>query len=203
MDTITRIKKIVDEVNAGYESYKRYKADYNDLIDSLEVAKERVETVNKARVYFQEIAETTQRDVAETLSVIITSAIKAVFDTDEYRCEIVFGTARNQSDAKLILVKGEEEIDDPLDSISGGMIDVAAFAARVGFIFLKGSRRVLIADEPFKGVSDDFKSRCPEMLRLLSEQLGMQFIIISHMKEMIDGADNVLTISNGELKCQQ
>lgn len=200
MDTITRVKNLVEEINTGYDNYKRYKSDYNDMLDSLEIAKERVVTVNKARAYFQEIAETTQRDVADTLSVIITSAIKAVFDTDEYRCEIIFGTARNQSDAKLILVKGEEEIDDPLDSISGGMIDVAAFAARVGFIFLKGSRKVLIADEPFKGVSEDFKGRCPEMLRLLSEQLGMQFIIISHMKEMIDGADNVLTISNGELK---
>ena len=200
MDTITRVKNLVEEINTGYDNYKRYKSDYNDMLDSLEIAKERVATVNKARAYFQEIAETTQRDVADTLSVIITSAIKAVFDTDEYRCEIIFGTARNQSDAKLILVKGEEEIDDPLDSISGGMIDVAAFAARVGFIFLKGSRKVLIADEPFKGVSEDLKGRCPEMLRLLSEQLGMQFIIISHMKEMIDGADNVLTISNGELK---
>ena len=200
MDTITRVKNLVEEINTGYDNYKRYKSDYNDMLDSLEIAKERVVTVNKARAYFQEIAETTQRDVADTLSVIITSAIKAVFDTDEYRCEIIFGTARNQSDAKLILIKGEEEIDDPLDSISGGMIDVAAFAARVGFIFLKGSRKVLIADEPFKGVSEDFKGRCPEMLRLLSEQLGMQFIIISHMKEMIDGADNVLTISNGELK---
>ena len=200
MDTITRVKKLVEEINTGYDNYKRYKSDYTDMLDSLEIAKERVTTVNKARAYFQEIAETTQRDVADTLSVIITSAIKAVFDTDEYRCEIIFGTARNQSDAKLILIKGEEEIDDPLDSISGGMIDVAAFAARVGFIFLKGSRKVLIADEPFKGVSEDFKGRCPEMLRLLSEQLGMQFIIISHMKEMIDGADNVLTISNGELK---
>ena len=200
MDTITKVKNLVEEINTGYDNYKRYKSDYNDMLDSLEIAKERVATVNKARAYFQEIAETTQRDVADTLSVIITSAIKAVFDTDEYRCEIIFGTARNQSDAKLILVKGEEEIDDPLDSISGGMIDVAAFAARVGFIFLKGSRKVLIADEPFKGVSEDLKGRCPEMLRLLSEQLGMQFIIISHMKEMIDGADNVLTISNGELK---
>ena len=200
MDTMTRVKKLVEEINTGYDNYKRYKSDYSDMLDSLEIAKERVTTVNKARAYFQEIAETTQRDVADTLSVIITSAIKAVFDTDEYRCEIIFGTSRNQSDAKLILVKGEEEIDDPLDSISGGMIDVAAFAARVGFIFLKGSRKVLIADEPFKGVSEDFKGRCPEMLRLLSEQLGMQFIIISHMKEMIDGADNVLTISNGELK---
>ena len=200
MDTITRVKKLVEEINTGYDNYKRYKSDYTDMLDNLEIAKERVTTVNKARAYFQEIAETTQRDVADTLSVIITSAIKAVFDTDEYRCEIIFGTARNQSDAKLILIKGEEEIDDPLDSISGGMIDVAAFAARVGFIFLKGSRKVLIADEPFKGVSEDFKGRCPEMLRLLSEQLGMQFIIISHMKEMIDGADNVLTISNGELK---
>ena len=200
MDTMTRVKKLVEEINTGYDNYKHYKSDYTDMLDSLEIAKERVTTVNKARAYFQEIAETTQRDVADTLSVIITSAIKAVFDTDEYRCEIIFGTARNQSDAKLILIKGEEEIDDPLDSISGGMIDVAAFAARVGFIFLKGSRKVLIADEPFKGVSEDFKGRCPEMLRLLSEQLGMQFIIISHMKEMIDGADNVLTISNGELK---
>ena len=153
MDTITRVKNLVEEINTGYDNYKRYKSDYNDLLDSLEIAKERVVTVNKARAYFQEIAETTQRDVADTLSVIITSAIKAVFDTDEYRCEIIFGTARNQSDAKLILVKGEEEIDDPLDSISGGMIDVAAFAARVGFIFLKGSRKVLIADEPIKVVA--------------------------------------------------
>ena len=200
MDMKARIKGIVSEVDSGYYKYKECKSSLQDLEDSLEVAKERIVTVDKARTYFQKVAETTQRDVAETLSVIITSAIRAVFDTDDYRCEINFGTSRNQSDAKLILVKGEEEIDDPLDSISGGMIDVASFAARVGFIFLKGSRKILIADEPFKGVSEEFKHRCPEMLRLLSEQLGMQFIIISHMKEMIEGADNVLTIKDGGLK---
>lgn len=194
-----RIQTILNEVNTGYAEYKAAKVAYSDIKDSLEVAKERVMVVAKARAYFQATAEEVQRDVAETLSVIITSAIKAVFDTDEYSCEIIFGTSRNQSDAKVILVKDGEEIDEPIDSVSGGMIDVASFAARVGFIFLKGSRKILIADEPFKGVSADFRERCPEMLQLLSEQLGMQFIIISHMSELIDGADNVITLSGGEV----
>lgn len=199
MDTKMRFRKILDEVSKGYSIYKEARNQVSEFKETLEISKERMIVVDKARIYFQATAEKMQRDVAETLSVIITSAIRAVFDSDEYTCDIVFGTARNQSEARVVLYKGDQEIDDPMDSVGGGLIDVASFAARVGFIFLSGTRKVLIADEPFKGVSEDFRSKCPEMLRLLSEQLKMQFIINSHMPELIDGADNVIMIKNGSV----
>ena len=112
---------------------------------------------------------------------------------DDYECVIEF----TGSGAKLYLKKGEDIIEDPINSVGGGVIDIASFAARVAFIFLSGSSRTLIADEPFKAVSSDLRVKIPEMLQLLSEKLGVQFIIVSHLQEIIEGADNVVFIKDG------
>ena len=52
----------------------------------------------------------------------------------------------------------------------------------------------MIADEPFKFVSADYMPKIPEMLKMLSEKLKMQFILVSHIDAIIEGADNVITI---------
>lgn len=184
------------EVNAGYGKYKNIKQQIIEYSDQLEVIKERRSVVEKARAFFQLHAENTQREISETLSVIITSALRSVFP-DDYECSIEFGTKSNQTVAKIKFLKGDEEIDDPINSVGGGVIDIATFAARVAFIFLSGSRRVLIADEPFKAVSADLRNKIPEMLKLLSTKLDVQFIIVSHLPELIEGADKVVKIKGG------
>lgn len=199
MSLTANFNSLLKQVESGYFLYKSAKNEKIQLEESLEEAKKKVRTIDKARNFFYVTAERTQRDVSDTLSVIITSAIRAVFDTDDYSCKIEFGTRANQTEARVLLYKDGNEIDDALNSVGGGLIDVASFAARVAYIFMSGRRRVLVADEPFKGVSEDIRHKCPEMLSMLSEQLGMQFIIVSHMKELIDGADNIITVVNGEV----
>ena len=196
MDLKSSFLDIEKEVNSGYNKYRNMKQQIIEYSDQLEITKERKSVVEKARAFFQAHAENTQREISETLSVIITSALKSVFP-DDYECVIEFGTKSNQTVAKIKFLKGDEEIDDPINSVGGGVIDIATFAARVAFIFLSGSRRVLIADEPFKAVSADLRSKIPEMLKLLSTKLDVQFIIVSHLPELIEGADRVVKIKSG------
>ena len=194
MDWKDSLKIISKEIDNGYFSFKSLKELLEDYDTKLEAVYEKLRTTEKARAFFQVQAENTQREVSETLSVIITSALKSVFP-DDYECVIEF----TGSGAKLYLKKGEDIIEDPINSVGGGVIDIASFAARVAFIFLSGSSRTLIADEPFKAVSSDLRVKIPEMLQLLSEKLGVQFIIVSHLQEIIEGADNVVFIKDGSV----
>lgn len=196
MDLMNDIKLVSSAVSSGHGKYTQAKDSIAEFSDRLELIAERKLVVEKARAFFQVHAENTQREISETLSVIITSALRSVFP-DDYQCIIEFGTKRNQTEAKIKLLKGNEEIENPINAVGGGVIDIASFAARVAFIFLSGSRRVLIADEPFKAVSSDLRNKIPDMLRLLSEKLEMQFIIVSHLPELIDGADKVVKIEGG------
>lgn len=190
IEDFERIENIVENNRAKIDSL--YDT-VEDLYEKLEETRTYNELILKVRAFFQNIAEEVQQEVAETICTITTSALFAVFPDDPYECKIRFKIKRNILEAELYFERDGEEFH-PVDDSGGGVIDVAAFAARVSFIFLSGAKKLLIADEPFKFVSKDYLPKIPEMLRMLSDKLNMQFIIVSHIHEIIEGADNVIKV---------
>lgn len=190
IEDFERIENIVENNRAKIDSL--YDT-VEDLYKKLEETRTYNELILKVRAFFQNIAEEVQQEVAETICTITTSALFAVFPDDPYECKIRFKIKRNILEAELYFERDGEEFH-PVDDSGGGVIDVAAFAARVSFIFLSGAKKLLIADEPFKFVSKDYLPKIPEMLRMLSDKLNMQFIIVSHIHEIIEGADNVIKV---------
>ena len=169
-----------------------------DIQARLIEAKDKIETLLSCRAFFQKEAEVAQEDVITLLSSVVSMALADVFP-DPYTCVIESGIKRNSTEA-VVLFEREDVKVEPKDSAGGGPVDVASFAARVAFVHLSRSQPIIIADEPFKYVSRNLLSKCPEMLHMLSEKLGMQFIIISHLEEVIADADNVITIHKGCVK---
>lgn len=181
-----KVKINLSKIDSLYDSVE-------DLYDKLEESRSYHELVVKVRAFFQNVAEEVQQEVADTICTITTSALFAVFPDDPYECKIRFQVKRNIIEAELYFERDGEEFH-PVDDSGGGVIDVASFAARVAFIFLSGSKKLLIADEPFKFVSRKYLPKIPEMLKMLSDKLKMQFIIVSHIPDIIEGADNVIQV---------
>jgi len=75
--------------------------------------------------------------------------------------------------------------------MGGGAVDVAAFALRMAFIAIRGGRPILVLDEPFKFVSVDLQNKCSDMIKELSRKLSIQVIMVSHLPEIISGADRI------------
>ena len=50
-------------------------------------------------------------------------------------------------------------------------------------------------DEPLKFLSKDLQSRAAEMLQDLSHRLKLQFIIVTHEEQLVEGADRVFRVT--------
>lgn len=146
----------------------------------------------KARIVVQQVADTIQKDIEEHISNIVSVALASVFE-DPYEFKVQFMARRNQTEADMFFVKDGNECE-PMDSSGGGALDIASLALRMAIWSIKKTRAIQILDEPAKFLSRDMQSRGSEMLKHLSEKLGIQLIIISHIPEMITAADRVVQV---------
>lgn len=148
----------------------------------------------RAQVIIQQVAQATQQELEYRVSELVTLALSSVFP-DPYQFKLRFVVRRGKTEADLLFLRGEQEID-PLSASGGGVVDVAAFALRVALWRLSnGLRPVLVLDESFKWVSSSYLPAAGKMLRSLSERMGVQIILVTHLEPLIEIADKVFRVS--------
>ena len=153
-----------------------------------------LEDCQKARAVVQTVAEQTQRKIEYHISKLVTMALASVFP-DPYEFALRFVPRRNKTEADLLFLKNKNE-GDPIDISGGGALDVASFALRVAIWSIKPTRNTLILDEPGKFISRDLQSKFSDMIKHLSNKLGIQFIIVSHVPEITESADMIFNVTN-------
>jgi len=142
------------------------------------------DTVIKAQEIIQAVAETIQEEAHSRIAGVVTQCLATVFD-EPYEFRIVFERLRGRTEARLVFTRDGAEIN-PIDAAGGGVVDVAAFALRLSCLMLArpACRRVVVLDEPFKFVSADRRANVRAMLEGLTTDLGVQFIMVTHIDEL-------------------
>ena len=186
-------KKVKDKFEAMKLDRDRVIQDLATARAEKEQAEIRHDYATKARVVIQRVAQKTQQKLEYHISNLVTLAEASVFP-DPYEFQVEFVQRRNRTECDLWFVKGEEKMDG-LKSVGGGVLDVASFALRCAFWSLKKTRPVIILDEPFRFVSVDLQLKCPEMLKAISQKLGIQVIMVSHLPRIIGHADKVFEVT--------
>lgn len=134
-----------------------------------------------AQHIIQQVAQAVQQEVHSRIAGVVTSCMSAVFD-EPYAFDIRFERKRGRTEARLLFTRNGMEID-PLTASGGGVVDVAAFALRLACLALSNPpvRKVLIMDEPFRFVSAGYRHRVRALIEQLSEEMGVQFVIVTHI----------------------
>ena len=180
-----------------------YKTECQLTLNSLEIKekeynsiKEYNENLLKARIVVGNAGTFTQTYLKSYIEEMVTTALQAVFEQEDYQFIIDFDIKRNKPEAKISLkLRGEET--DPKDSCGGGVLDVASFALRVVLWSIENpkSTNTLILDEPMKFLHGRIENAM-KMIKDLSKKLGIQFIIVSQLSEMAEQADKIFEISH-------
>lgn len=146
-----------------------------------------ISDTEQARTILQEIAKNVQEEAHKKIASVVTKALSIVFP-DPYEFKINFLSKRGKTEAQLVFVRNGVEFP-PLQATGGGAVDVAAFALRLSCLMINTPKlsRVLIMDEPFKYVSVHYQDKVREMLEMLSEHLGVQFIFVTHIEKLKTG----------------
>jgi hypothetical protein len=178
-----------DDFEQIKSKYERFKGKRDGLIEireqetgKLERLKRSVEASERGIIILQLVARETQQSLEYHISNLVSTALSAVFpNPPEFLAEIEI--ARNKTECQLSFVEFGEK-SKPLDSAGGGPLDITSFALRVSYWSLNKNRPVFILDEPFKYVSPGLQSKVSEMLKMLSEKLEVQIIMVSHAEEI-------------------
>jgi len=133
----------------------------------------------EAQKIIQHTTQAIQQKAHDRIAGVVSRCLESIFD-DPYEFKIEFERKRKRTEANLIFEKDGMIFDDPLNQISGGVCDVAAFALRLSCILLgrPPNRRVVILDEPFSNIRGKYnRERIRNLLLELSEELNIQFIL--------------------------
>jgi DNA repair exonuclease SbcCD ATPase subunit len=167
----------------------------NQLQDGLKDHQKDLRRHEEAREVIREVGLKTQQQLQYHIGDITSLALSAVYN-DPYTLVAEFVQRRNKTECDLYFTRDKERVD-PLDASGGGVVDVASFALRVASWSMQKpqSDNVLILDEPFKNLSADLLPRAGEMLKQISERLGLQIIMVTHAEQLTETADRVFTVT--------
>lgn len=151
-------------------------------------AERRAAVIAEAQATLQTIAQGIQNQAHAKIARVATRCIKSVFGEDSYELRIEFDRKRGKTEARIVLVKEGIEVD-PLDAAGGGVVDVISIALRIACLTLSRPRRrqLLVLDEPFRFVSKGYRPAVRRLIEVLAEELGIQFLLVTHSQEFMIG----------------
>lgn len=162
------------------------------------------EIIETAQSIIQLVAQETQEQLSWKISELVTACLAAVFN-DPYEFAVEFVQRRGKIECDFSLIRRGEKFD-LLSSVGGGVAWVVALALRVALwnIQEEKPRPVLILDEPFHFIhSQELQERCSDLLKALSEDLGLQIIMVTgedESPEMLKRADRIFRMEKRDDK---
>jgi DNA repair exonuclease SbcCD ATPase subunit len=156
-------------------------------------AKNRALACEEASKLLASFADARQEQIVKAIETITSAGLTQVFgEPIEIKIEQVTRARRIEMDVKVKTGSLETSI---MDARGGGLAAVAGFLLRITVLLLtKNARRLLIADEPFAMLSEEYLNPMAEFLAELCSRTGLQLVLVTHQMEFADAADRVLKI---------
>lgn len=181
MNGCVGFKETIDDL------YQRHTDARNSLLrikQEIKLARQHLQSVQQAQEITQAVATIVQQQAHERIAGIVSKCLAVVFE-EPYQFKINFEQKRGKTEARLSFVRDGHELD-PTEDSGFGTVDVAAFALRLASLVLArpGRRRTIVLDEPMKFVSRDYHPRIRTMLDMLSKELDVQLIIVTHLPKL-------------------
>jgi len=176
IETRERVNGLLSDLKVADRACKDGRQKLTEAEDHLTYAEE-------AQRIVQQVAQEIQQQAHKRIAGVVSRCLETVFAGDDiYGFKIRFDRKRGRTEAALILTKNGNEVEDPLNADSGGVVDVAAFALRTACIVLSKPklRRFLSLDEPFKFVSEEFRYNVRMLLEGLAKDFKFQYVMVTH-----------------------
>lgn len=172
--------------------YNLLKGQYNKAFEKKQSIITKIDYIEQSKIFFQEVALELQNSLSVNASDFVTSAIQSVFEEKKYIFKLKFTPKRNKTEVEMFLRDGDEEValKDPNDIRNGGgILDIIALALRIFLWSLKKNSNTMILDQPCQNLDNGHMPMLGDLLKNLSKELGIQFILINHNPNLAETAE--------------
>ena len=124
---------------------------------------------------------------------IVNLGLKTLFG-NEYTFELNYVLARGKTEVEFNLYDKDGKQIDPMVQNGGGLVDLLTFCLRIAVYNISHVDNVICFDEAMKFLSKGFREKAAELVHILSEELHLQFISVTHVDEFVENSDKKFVI---------
>jgi len=189
------------------EKYIRLKVNLENLDTKYKKLSSKLASSKKDLIIFEDAKEIISSSMHEvqlgfksTVEETVNEVISFIWDDREYRFELSPKEKAGGYEWEPKIFDGEEELDDLKTDVGGGLISTIGFVFKIVFHILseKNLRNTLIFDEPVSNLGL-LTAKFGEIVSFLSDKFGVQFIIVTHDKNLCSLTGNkYIVVHNGK-----
>lgn len=195
MQTSRYYRSFIDSKKGELSILKASKAKYEEQITDKQT---NLSYILEAQQLLQQTAQKTQSRLSFHISNFISSSLEAIWGKDAYTFSLEFIEKRNKTEVSMLLHTPEGDVSlDSLNNVrgGGGVLDIVAFGLRIALWSLQSQKqKVMILDQPLSNLDQEHLPKAGELIKELSDKLGIQFIIINHNPALAEIADNTIEV---------
>lgn len=164
--------------------------------EALDTARRHLELLEQAAGLLVRIGEERQESTQASIESLVTHGLRTIFGP-ELSFHVVPGVRNNAAVLDFVVrtrLENGEELDTPvLDARGGGVAAVVGFLLRLVVLLLAPHRQrmLLVLDETFAQLSEDYEGRLAEFLRELVDKTDVQVLMVTHSHAYSDVADKI------------
>ena len=195
MQTSRYYRSFIDSKKGELSILRASKAKYEEQITDKQG---NLSYILEAQELLQQTAQKTQSRLSFHISNFISSSLEAIWGKDAYTFSLEFIEKRNKTEVSMLLHTPEGDVSlDSLNNVrgGGGVLDIVAFGLRIALWSLQSQKqKVMILDQPLSNLDQEHLPKAGELIKELSDKLGIQFIIINHNPALAEIADNTIEV---------
>jgi len=169
----------------------------DQILDRKKSIEDEIFNLNKEQVLLQQTSEVL-KTLLDKMSVeniskiekLVTFGLNTIFG-DKYsgiKFFIERSTKRDQLNYDFMLeVDGVKATID--GNFGGGMACVVSIIMRLILTVNLGLYRFVVLDESLSGVSEEFQQKTADFIRVITEQLGLDILLVTHQEQFALGAN--------------
>ena len=169
--------------------------------DKVVQAAEEMQISTEALTFLEEVANSRRGSMKGRIESVLTEALQLVYGPAR-SIELTYTVKNNRSHLAFELVKETKagEVRRVLDGTGTGLGVSDTVSVPLRLLVLLGSKasdRVCVLDECYKHVNIERVPLVVQFLRVLTERLGMQVILLSHHQELRGEVDAAYEVKEG------
>jgi len=192
------IKNLIDRLSNLMLEYNFNKSQYSSNKITILQNKYKLRELSKIKILLANLANESQKENKKYIEKTVTMAFHTVYgDAYSFELELNYEN-REQFEIKFFINKNGIRIEPRKDVFGGGLVDIGDFVLRIIRLIIEepNVEYILFLDEPFKNVSSKYIAATGELIVKLSKLLSIQVIMVTHIKDFVEIADNIIYLED-------
>lgn len=155
---------------------------------------EEVDVLDRVAVLLSSLGEERQAQAQGTIETLVTEGLQTIFD-ETLTFHIISTNKAKTAGIEFVVrtnLGGESVETSVMNARGGGLAATVGFLLRVVVMLLsakEGRENLLVLDETFAHVSDEYLEPLGQFLRQIVDRSGIQILMVTHQPEFTEFAD--------------